>query len=296
MTGSVCPFCSIAAGDDDPRVESRQSDVFYRDDEVIGLISAGWWPNNPGSALIVPSRHYRNIYDIPPAVYAAVNELGRLAGIAMKREYGAAGISFRQHNEAAGGQSVDHYHLWVFPRYPSDRLYELYAQGATVPIESRAQYARRMARRFALGDLVARFLSCRLSHAEWTHEAHLSVGLWHVHEYGAEEALTRLREGIRRLNDSHGTPNSDTRGYHETITRAYVELLSNYDASCPPAMPLSERVARLLASPLAAKDALARFYSRDLLMSTRARSAWVEPDLAPLDKILNRDAEPEPQP
>jgi hypothetical protein len=41
-------------------------------------------------------------------------------------------------------------------------------------------------------------------------------------------------------------------------------------------------VAALLESPLAAKSVLFTFYSRDRLMSTTARAAWVEPDLAPL--------------
>ena len=131
---------------DSPSVDSRQSDVFYRDPNVVAFISAGWWPNNPGSGLIIPTHHYRNIHDISPAAYAAVNEVGRRVGIAMKREYGCGGISFRQHNEAAGGQSVDHYHLWVFPRHPNDRLYELYSEGSLVSVERRAQYARRLER------------------------------------------------------------------------------------------------------------------------------------------------------
>ena len=116
--------------------------------KVVAFISAAWWPNNPGSALIIPTQPYRNIYDIPPTAYAAVNELGRRVGIIMKREYGCGGISFRQHNEAAGGQSVDHYHLWVFPRYPNDRLYELYSDGSFVSVELRNQYARRLERSF----------------------------------------------------------------------------------------------------------------------------------------------------
>jgi histidine triad (HIT) family protein len=130
-------------------VESRQSDVFYRDEDVVALISAGWWPNNPGSALIIPTQHYRNIYDIPPNAYAAVNELGRRVGVVMKEEYKCDGISLRQHNEEAGGQSVDHYHLWVFPRHHNDRLYEMYSQGRVVAVDLRNQYARRLEKRFS---------------------------------------------------------------------------------------------------------------------------------------------------
>lgn len=133
-----------------------------------------------------------------------------------------------------------------------------------------------------LDDLAARFTSCRLPHSEWTHQAHLTVGAWHVDRYGANEALAQLRIGIRRLNDSHGTPNSATRGYHETITRAYVQLLAAFLDTCPPTMALAERVARLLASPVADREALLRFYSRERLMSSEARTAWLEPDLLPL--------------
>src|SRR5262245_66559899 len=50
-TTSSCPFCVLASGVDSFRVESKQSDIFYRDDNIIAFISAGWWPNNPGSVL-----------------------------------------------------------------------------------------------------------------------------------------------------------------------------------------------------------------------------------------------------
>jgi hypothetical protein len=130
--------------------------------------------------------------------------------------------------------------------------------------------------------LAAAFLSCTLPREAWTHSAHLIVGLWHIDRYGTEEALSRLRVAIRRLNESHGTPNSDDDGYHETITRAYVQLLSQYYASCAAEMSLGERVTRLLRSPLADRDVLYAFYSRETLTSADARSRWVEPDIAPL--------------
>ena len=133
--------------------------------------------------------------------------------------------------------------------------------------------------------LATGFVACTLPREAWTHAAHLIVGMWHIDRYGTEEALSRLRMGIRYLNESHGTPNSDDDGYHETITRAYVQLLSQYNASYPAEMSLGERVMRLLRSPLADRDALYAFYKRETLTSVDARSRWVEPDIAPLPPV-----------
>jgi hypothetical protein len=118
--------------------------------------------------------------------------------------------------------------------------------------------------------------------AAWTHVAHIRVGTWHVARFGPDEALRRLRAGIRRLNEQHGTGNSPTRGYHETITAAYVRLIAAYLDRCPAAQPLAERARRLIEGPLGARDVLLRFYSRERLLSPAARADWVEPDLAPL--------------
>jgi hypothetical protein len=131
-------------------------------------------------------------------------------------------------------------------------------------------------------DLVARFRSRRLPHAEWTHHAHLAVGAWYVARFGAEEALRRLRDDIRALNDAHGTANTDDGGYHETITRAYVVLLEEFLAGCPADLTLAQRIQRLLAGPVADRQALAKFWSRERLESVQARRGWVEPDRAPL--------------
>jgi hypothetical protein len=48
-------------------------------------------------------------------------------------------------------------------------------------------------------------------------------------------------------------------------------------------MALEMRAFDLLAGPLAARDMLFTFYSRDRLMSRAARFEWLEPDLAPVD-------------
>ena len=144
----------------------------------------------------------------------------------------------------------------------------------------------------ALDDLAARFEACAIPAGEWTHEAHLIVGLWHVDRYGPDQALVRLRSGIRQLNESQGGVNSATDGYHETITVAYVQLFALYLEQCPRDLPFDDRVARFLDSPLAGKRALSAFYTTERLMSTAARAGWIEPDLAPLDAAMAIDERP----
>ena len=46
--------------------------------------------------------------------------------------------------------------------------------------------------------LVAAFIDCTLPKVEWTHEAHLRVGLWHRLHMPAELVLGTLRERISR--------------------------------------------------------------------------------------------------
>lgn len=140
----------------------------------------------------------------------------------------------------------------------------------------------------ALEAFVARFHAATLPRREWTHAAHLEVGAWHVHHLGPERALVRLRDGIRFLNDAHGTPNDATRGYHETITAAYVTLLSDFVALFGADVPLGARVQRLFGTSLAETNLLLAYWSRDSLFSPRARRQWVPPDRAPL--VLPADA------
>lgn len=134
----------------------------------------------------------------------------------------------------------------------------------------------------SLDELVAAFRACTLPRDEWTHAAHLRVGAWHVHHHGAGEALALLRARIRRLNEHHGTSNTATGGYHETITAAYVRLIEEFLATFARDVPLEARVDALLAGPFGERLVLLRFWSKEALGSPRARAAWVDPDVRPL--------------
>jgi hypothetical protein len=130
-------------------------------------------------------------------------------------------------------------------------------------------------------ELIDGFRARTLPHAAWTHQAHLAVGLWHVLTFGEDASKAMLREGIRRYNEAVGTPNSDTRGYHETVTMFYVWAAARFAEQSPPGA-LLELVNGFVASRLGSKAAAFDYWSRERLLSIEARHNWLEPDLRPL--------------
>src|SRR5256885_4078129 len=66
------------------------------------------------------------------------------------------------------------------------------------------------------------FLARTLPKAEWTHEAHLATTTWLVLRRPDIDVDHELPGLIRRYNESVGGVNSDSEGYHETITRVFL--------------------------------------------------------------------------
>lgn len=133
----------------------------------------------------------------------------------------------------------------------------------------------------ALDALAAAFIDGTLPRAAWTHEAHLRVGLWHCWRFAPDEALALLRTRIRALNVRHGVANTETAGYHETITRVYVAVIADFLAHADPRRGIDALADELLARH-ADRLLPLRYYSRERLFSADARLGWVPPDLAPL--------------
>jgi hypothetical protein len=87
---------------------------------------------------------------------------------------------------------------------------------------------------------------------------------------------------IRRYNESVGGVNSDTSGYHETITQASLRMARRVLAGLPEEVSLAGAFAALMDSPLGDKDWPLAYWSRDRLMSAEARRNWVAPDIRAL--------------
>ncbi len=108
-----------------------------------------------------------------------------------------------------------------------------------------------------------------LDRRAWTHEAHLAVCWRAVRRFGRTGALQHLRRAITSYNEATGGRNTSTEGYHETLTRYYVDVVAER---------ADRDLADVLDDPACARDAPLRLWTRDLLFSVEARSGWVPPD------------------
>lgn len=121
-----------------------------------------------------------------------------------------------------------------------------------------------------------------LPRAEWTHAAHFAAALWMARHHPELLAPPAIAAIIRSYNEATGTANTDSSGYHETITAASMRATIAHLATCPATAPLHEVTNALIASPLGRSDWLLAHWSRERLFSVEARREWREPDLAPL--------------
>ena len=125
-------------------------------------------------------------------------------------------------------------------------------------------------------------LARTLARPEWTHEAHLAATTYLLLKRPDIDIDKELPGIIRRFNESVGGVNSDTEGYHETITRVFLRGVRLFLAEADTSEPLHELVNELLLSPMGKRDWPLRFYSPERLFSVDARRRFVEPDLQAL--------------
>jgi hypothetical protein len=120
----------------------------------------------------------------------------------------------------------------------------------------------------------------RLTRQDWTHGAHVAVCAYYAFDRDEDATMGIMRPGIRSFNESIGGQNTATSGYHESITRLWIQAITAFLRRTAPVSRYE-----------AALSATARFedpgrllracYSYDVVCNERARAVWVPPDLTP---------------
>jgi hypothetical protein len=126
-----------------------------------------------------------------------------------------------------------------------------------------------------------RFADRTLPKPEWTHAAHFAAALGLLAKYGAK-AYEKMPRLIRAYNEATGVPNSDSDGYHETITIASLRAAEDFLKKAGPNTPLFETVNTIITSPYGRPDWLLEHWSKEVIFSPKARRQWVAPNIKPL--------------
>ena len=133
-----------------------------------------------------------------------------------------------------------------------------------------------------IAQIAEGLLERTLPRAEWTHEAHLAATTYLLLKRPDVDVDAELPDLIRRYNESVGGVNSDSEGYHETITRVFLRGVRLFLAEADTTDAVHELVNELLLSPIGRRDWPLRFYSPERLFSVDARRRFIEPDLRAL--------------
>ena len=108
-----CIFCRIIK-------KEVPAIIVYEDKDVICFL-----PNKIevyGHTLIVPKKHYVDLYDIPEEILCKLNTVAKKLTLAYKKKINATGVNLMHASGKDGQQSVFHFHFHLLPRFKNDGL------------------------------------------------------------------------------------------------------------------------------------------------------------------------------
>jgi len=110
---SDCVFCKIVEG-------QIASTKVHEDALTLAFMDIG--EVNPGHVLVAVKPHVENIFGLDDTLAAAVFQTAARVARAVERAYSPEGVTLYQANGAAAGQTVNHFHLHLVPRYNNDGM------------------------------------------------------------------------------------------------------------------------------------------------------------------------------
>ena len=108
-----CVFCKIINGD-------IPSATIYENDEFKAILDR--FPSNEGHVLILPKEHSANIFEIDPEKAGRLFVLGVKIAKVMKETLNLENMNVLQNNGPVAGQTVNHFHLHLIPRFAGDSV------------------------------------------------------------------------------------------------------------------------------------------------------------------------------
>jgi histidine triad (HIT) family protein len=110
-----CSFCKIIA-------EKSPSHKIYENENVLAFAPLQEHIIARGHMLVIPKKHYADIYDIPNAELHRLMDTIKIISQKLKEKYNADGVNILHASGKAAQQSCFHFHIHLIPRYHNDGL------------------------------------------------------------------------------------------------------------------------------------------------------------------------------
>ena len=107
----MCIFCKIVNNE-------IPSYKVYEDESFLAFLDIS--QATKGHTLVIPKEHYQNIFELPEnsKIFNIVSKLAK----AIKLATNADGINIINNNGTTAGQTVNHFHIHIIPRYENDNF------------------------------------------------------------------------------------------------------------------------------------------------------------------------------
>jgi histidine triad (HIT) family protein len=108
-----CIFCRIV----ERTVESL---IIYEDDHAVGFVPLQ--PAVSGHTVMAPKPHHADIYSIPANVLSALMTSCQTLATRWRQQLNVTGVNVLHASGIDADQSVFHFHVHLFPRFPDDGI------------------------------------------------------------------------------------------------------------------------------------------------------------------------------
>ncbi len=104
----TCPFCTIVNQDCSDRIVESSN---------LAIAIEDGFPISKGHTLIIPRRHIASFFDMTDAERTALMELLNRAKAKLETRYKPDGYNIGINNGVAAGQTINHMHIHLIPRW-----------------------------------------------------------------------------------------------------------------------------------------------------------------------------------
>lgn len=108
-----CLFCGIAHG-------SIESATLFENSDFRVILDK--FPGAKGHTLILTKEHIENIYELDAETAGKLFAMATIVAKALQKVLGCDGMNILQNNGLVAGQTVNHFHLHLIPRFEGDGL------------------------------------------------------------------------------------------------------------------------------------------------------------------------------